>query len=139
MSIGALCNWKVVTIDQSESARLAAKKMKEKNIGCVVVVNGKKPIGIVTDRDIALRVVAAGKNADTLTSKEIMTRVPATIDEHMGVLDASAMFGKVGVRRLPIVDASGNLKGIVSVDDLFDMLARELANIASAIAPRRAA
>lgn len=139
MSIGALCNWKVITISGSESARLAAKKMKEKNVGSLVVVDGKKPMGIVTDRDIALRVVAAGKDADALKVGEIMTRVPATIDEHMGILDASAMFGKTAVRRLPIVDSAGELKGIVSVDDLFDILARELGNIASAVAPRRAA
>jgi CBS domain-containing protein len=139
MSIGAMCDWRVVTVNGEDSIRLAAKKMKDKNVGSVIVVDGKRPTGILTDRDIALRIVAAGKEADIVKAADIMTKITATIHENMGVMDACALFGKMAVRRLPIVNAAGDLKGIVSVDDLFDMLARELANIASAVAPRRAA
>jgi CBS domain-containing protein len=123
-----------VTAVRNVRATDAARLMKDQNIGAIVVVEGKKPIGIVTDRDIVTRIVAAGKDPAEVTVGEIMTDMPAVVPEDVGLHEALKLCGAVGIRRLPLVDRNGDLVGILSLDDLLRRLAGEMGQVASALA-----
>lgn len=115
----------VVTASPSDGVVDVARRMRDRGVGCVVVVEGKRPVGIVTDRDLALRVVAAGLPHDVPVSA-IMTADPTTLSASSDVGVAVRTMRKSGARRLPLVDADGALAGIVTHDDLVVRLAHEL-------------
>ncbi len=108
--------------------------MRDQNIGAIVVIEGKKPIGIVTDRDIVTRIVAAGKDPAGVTVGEIMTDMPAVVPADVGLHEALKLCGAVGIRRLPLVDRNGDLVGMLSLDDLLRRLAGEMGQVAAALA-----
>jgi CBS domain-containing protein len=112
----------------------AARLMRDHNIGAIVVVDGRKPIGIVTDRDIVTRIVASEKDPAAVTVGEIMTEMPAVADEGVALHEALRLCGAEGIRRLPLVDRNGDLVGMLSLDDLLRRLAAEMGQVASAIA-----
>jgi CBS domain-containing protein len=107
----------------------AARLMREHHVGNVVVVEereGKRvPIGIVTDRDVVVEIVALGLDPGTLTIGDIMLPGLATIDEATGVFETIEFMRVKGVRRMPVVAANGALVGIVTLDDLLALLAEE--------------
>jgi CBS domain-containing protein len=110
--------------------------MLRHHVGAVVVVEGGRPVGILTDRDLALRLLAAGREAQTPV-REVMSGDPVTarVDEQ---LDAVAVrMRHHGVRRLPIVDDDGALVGLVSLDDLYVLFAGELSATAQAVIENR--
>ena len=112
--------------------------MREEDIGSVVVVSDNHPIGIVTDRDLALQVVADGVDEQREYARELMSVLPATIRDELGVAAAAREMDTHGVRRLPVVDKGDQLVGIVSLDDIYRELVREhehLAEVMAAEAP----
>jgi len=111
----------------------AAKVMRTKNVGALVVVNARRPIGMLTDRDIAVEVVASGMDADSIRVGDVMRKKPTTIRHDLGILDAARMFAKTGVRRLPVVDKSGVLVGIIALDDVMMLLGNEMGYLAGAV------
>lgn len=112
----------------------AATEMKARNIGAVVVVSDdQRAIGILTDRDLALRVMAEGRAADQTSVEDAMTRGLACLPENATLAEATELMRDRGVRRLPILDAAGKVTGIVSLDDLLLLLGMELGNLASAL------
>lgn len=115
------------------TARAAAQQMEKQGIGCLVVVDGKKPIGVVTDRDLALYVLVGKHDAGLVRVREIAARRPATISDSASLADAARMLRKHGVRRLPVVDAKGELVGLVSADDLLRTLATEVGELAETL------
>jgi CBS domain-containing protein len=131
MTVGDICKRNVVVAPKGETIVDAAKRMRFSHVGNVVVVeyrDGKPfPIGILTDRDIVLSTVAS--NSDQLPYLmvgEAMTDDVVTAREDTSVDDALSVMQQRGVRRLPVVDASGALVGIISVDDVIRHLADEL-------------
>ena len=132
--IGEMCTKPVVTISPKVSVQEAARLMRRKNVGALVVVSSTKPQGILTDRDIATAVVAQGQDPMTTTVGEVMRRDPTVIREDKGILDAVKLFDAKGVRRLPVVSKSGKLIGIVAMDDLLMLLGQEMGHVASALA-----
>jgi len=118
---------------RSVRASDAARLMRDRNIGAVVVVEGTKPIGIVTDRDIVTRIIAAGKDPAGVTVGEIMTEMPAVVNENVGFHEALKLCGAEGIRRLPLVDRNGDVVGMLSLDDLLRRLAGEMGQVASAL------
>lgn len=142
MSISSLCKRVVVTIHRDATIENAAVFMRSSHIGDVVVVDAadtRKPVGIITDRDIAVEVVAQGlAPAQTLVGSVMSTPV-VTLREEDGFLEALDKMSARGVRRAPVVDRDGRLKGMVSVDDLVPLLARELAKIGALIRHEQAA
>jgi CBS domain-containing protein len=109
--------------------------MWTRNVGAVVVINGQgKPIGVVTDRDIAVKVVAQGADPATVRVGTLVTRKPTVIQEDAGILDATKLLSRRGVRRLPVVSGTGKLVGIISLDDLLMLIGSELGHIASTLA-----
>ena len=131
--IGEICTKPVVTVSPKVSVQEAARLMRRKNVGALVVVSSTRPQGILTDRDIATAVVAQGQDPMTTTVGEVMRRDPTVIREDKGILDAVKLFDAKGVRRLPVVSKSGKLIGIVAMDDLLMLLGQEMGHVASAL------
>ncbi len=124
----------VVTASARMTIADAARAMKQKNVGALIVVNAGRPLGVLTDRDIAIDVVAAGKDPDAVRVEDVMRTKPATLREDLGLLDAARIFAKTGVRRLPVVDKAGRVSGIVALDDLMMLFGNEMGLVAGALA-----
>jgi len=132
MPVKDLIQRKVVTIEPDDPVMLAAQRMKDKMVGSLVVLDGDKPAGIITDRDIAIRVVGAGKDPTTPV-REVMTRDPITIRDDASFFDLTKAFREAAVRRLIVVDKGGKLVGLISIDDILELLTTEFANLIVAI------
>ncbi|MCC7079373.1 MAG: CBS domain-containing protein [Burkholderiales bacterium] len=137
MQVGDICTREVVCASSETTVAAAARTMRQYHIGDVIVTrleNGRRiPLGIVTDRDIVIGVVATDLAPNALTVGDIMSAELATAHEHEDVFEAVRRMRDKGVRRMPIVDAEGNLVGIVSIDDLIGILAEELNELAHLI------
>jgi CBS domain-containing protein len=105
------------TVGPDEPIRKVAQLMKELDVGAIPVCTGRTLNGMVTDRDIAIRVVAAGGKPDTAKASEVMTSDVHTCREDEDVESALDKMGDLQVRRIPVVDGSGQLVGIVSLGD----------------------
>jgi len=130
MSIGRICQRDVDTIGPEESVVTAAELMRQRTVGCLVVVEaGRQPVGIITDRDLVLRVVAEDKNAGTTTVAEVMTKFPDLAEEEMPIETALGLMRRRSFRRLPVVDKAGKLSGLVSLDDMLMLLSDEFMQV----------
>ncbi len=96
----------------------AARLMKEEDVGLAPVVEGNRLVGTVTDRDIAIRVVAEGRDPQTTTAREIASTDPVTVDPQQDLGEAVRLMARHQVRRLPVVDEGGRLVGIVAQADV---------------------
>lgn len=142
MTISKLCTRVVVTIQRHATAEDAARLMRSTHVGDVIVVDAadtRKPIGIVTDRDIAVEIIAQGLAPAATPVGSVMSAPLLTLQEDDGFLEALEKMSARGVRRAPVVDRDGRLTGLVSVDDLVPLLARELAKIGALIRHEQAA
>ena len=141
MAVGEICNRDVVIAEKTLSVVDAAQLMRKHHVGDLVVVeekNGRKhPVGIVTDRDIVVEVVAAGVNPEALRVGDIMGTQVATVRESEGLFEAMRYMRDQGVRRMPVVDAAGALVGILTLDDLLELLAEELGELAKLVSRER--
>lgn len=137
MIVGEICTRTVIVAPRGTSVREAAKLMRERHTGDIVVTDesdGRRiPAGIVTDRDVVVEVVAERLNPDDLLVNDIMTASLVTARERDGIFETIALMRSEGVRRMPIVDVSGALVGIVSLDDLLELMAEELGDLVSLI------
>lgn len=138
MRIRDFCSRMVVVADAGTDLREAACLMRDHHVGALIVIDDlqgvTRPIGIVTDRDIVVAVVAAGGvRPESLTVRDVMSQELATVDENDGVFEAIEAMQDRGVRRLPVVTADGRLVGIVTLDDVMRMLANELGGLAAAM------
>lgn len=133
MPIGSLCNRNVVFAARDTTIADAANLMRHQHVGDVVVidkVDGQHlPVGIVTDRDIVVEVIAMGLDAKVLTLGDILIGNLITADELDEREDTLRLMCLKGIRRLPVVNSNGGLVGIVTVDDLIGELALELTEI----------
>ncbi len=132
--LGEVCTKPVVTVSLSSPVAEAARLMRATRVGAVVVVDSGRPYGILTDRDIAMDVVAEGRDASRVLVGEIMRTSPAVVREDQDLLDATRLFAEKGVRRLPVVNRSGKLMGIIALDDVLMLLGGEFSNIVTALA-----
>jgi CBS domain-containing protein len=106
------------SIDADKSVAYAAKMMKDEDVGLAPIVEGERLIGTVTDRDIAIRVVAEGKDPDSTTVREIASTQLVTIDPQQDLDEALRLMAKHQVRRLPVVEEDGRLVGVVAQADV---------------------
>ena len=141
MPVGEICNREVVVSDKTMSVVEAARLMRTHHVGDLVVVDerdGRKlPVGIVTDRDIVVEVVAAGVNPDALKVGDIMGPDVATVRESEGLFEALRYMRDKGVRRMPVVDSAGGLVGLLTLDDLLGLLAEEMTELAKLVSQER--
>lgn len=114
-----------------------AETMREATVGSVVITNDREPVGIVTDRDITTRVVADGSSPSDLVAGDIMSTDVCTVGADAGFYEAAKAMSDHGVRRLPICDDDGHLTGIITADDLTELLADEFQHLAGVIQSQR--
>jgi CBS domain-containing protein len=142
-NIGEICSREVVFATRDMTVRTAARLMRHHHVGSLVVVdemNGGRrlPVGIVTDRDIVVELTAMDLDANALTVGDIMGEELITARESEGLLEAMEIMRYKGVRRLPIVGVDGQLVGIVTIDDLFEVLAEQMTELARIVAREQA-
>lgn len=137
MNLGSICNREVLIATSAETLREAGRSMIEHNLGSVVVCEdrdgARRPIGILTDRDLMVALISAGRTAERIAIGDAMTRDPLVLHDDEGIEDAAERLRAHAVRRAPVVDAAGALVGIVAIDDLVDLLAEELDGISRLI------
>jgi CBS domain-containing protein len=113
-----------------ESVQSAAQRMQARRVGTLVVIDSdQKPIGLVTDRDLAVRVVAAGRDPQATTVDQVMSPAPITIREETSIETSLTRMRSGACRRLPVVDQDGKLVGLVSLDDILELLSEEFQQI----------
>jgi CBS domain-containing protein len=106
------------SIDADKSVTYAAKMMKDEDVGLAPIVEGDRLVGTVTDRDIVIRVVAEGKDPESVTVREIASTQLVTIDPQQDLDEALRLMAKHQVRRLPVVEEDGRLVGVVAQADV---------------------
>ncbi len=131
-----IVNRKLVTTDPSAKVSEVAKLMAHHDVGCVIVVENKKVKGIITDRDIVTRCLAKNISPDECVLSSVMTGTPATVREMDGIFDCIETMRSAKVRRVPVVDRSGDLVGIVSFGDLLAVLSKEFAELTRSTVPQ---
>ncbi|MBP7926630.1 MAG: CBS domain-containing protein [Desulfobulbus sp.] len=139
MPVGEICNREVVVAERTTTIVEAARIMRRYHVGDLVVVDevqGRRvPVGMVTDRDLVVEVIAREQPFASCTVSAVMSATVVCVPETAGVIEAIQLMRSHGVRRVPVVDAGGALVGILAADDLLDLLAEELSALAR-IAPR---
>jgi CBS domain-containing protein len=130
MSVGRICVRTVDLADLDETAQVAASRMNTRNVGTLVVIDDQKsPVGIVTDRDLAIRVVGKGLDPNTTMLESVMSGLPDSVTENTSIESAIATMRRGPYRRLPVVDDQNRLIGLVSLDDILDLLSEEFEEI----------
>jgi len=137
MKIGNFCTRDVARATPQTSLREASLMMRNRHVGALVVVETaggvERPLGVVTDRDIVVAVVAPGAQPDAIRVGDVMPPRVVTVGEDEGLFEAFRKMAEHGVRRLPVVAANGRLAGIVTADDLLGVVAAELGGFAAAL------
>lgn len=133
MAIGSICKTNVVTIKKGVTLAEVSRLMQEKHVGSVVVTenySGREfAAGIITDRDIAVA-VGAFQAARDLKVEEVMRPNPITVSKTKGIFETTEIMQRNGIKRLPVVNDDGSLYGVISADDLLDLLSIEMGNLA---------
>jgi len=138
MSLERFCRKEIATIQPNDTIVSAARRMQEKHVGAVVVVDpAARPVGMLTDRDIACRVIAEGRDPARTSAESVMSRDLVTVRRDGTIDEVAFSMRKQGVRRVPIVDAEGKLAGIVAFDDLVVLLSAELGETVAALRHNR--
>lgn len=141
--IGRICRRKVVTIGPEEDVAAAARLMRAEHIGFLVVCQsavapaGREPmrrkvVGVLTDRDIVVAVIAREASPHSLKVVDVMTRNPLMVAEDCSLSAALDFMRDSGVRRVPVIGAQEDLAGVLSLDDVVESMAQQLTSVAAA-------
>lgn len=136
MPIDNLARSDVVTAPTDESVHDLAATMHDEDVGSIVITDGE-PVGIVTDRDLTMQVLAEQADPDGLTAEDVMSDGLETIEHDAGFYEATELMSEHGIRRLPVTGADGSLEGIITADDLNELLANEHQELAEVIRAQR--
>lgn len=130
MSIERICQRAVDVAELGESVQAVAERMRQRTVGCLVIVDeDRHPLGIVTDRDLVLRVLAEGKDPYTTRIESAMSCDLKTIPIDGGIEQALRIMRGGSFRRVPVVDREGKLAGLVTLDDVLMLLAEEFMHV----------
>jgi CBS domain-containing protein len=124
MAIGDVMKTRVVSVEISDSARLAVLRMLEEGVGSVAVTDAGKLVGIFTERDV-LALAGDGTDLDVVRVGDVMTREPVTVDARVAVLDAARLMGEKKIRHLPVVEGE-HLLGMIGIRDVLGSLVERL-------------
>jgi len=137
LTISEICKRNVSVAFKATTLPGAARLMRENHVGCLVVVDeveGKRiVVGLLTDRDIVTAVVASDLNPATLRVEDVMATDLVTAREDDSLIDLMQTMRRKGVRRIPVVGTQDELLGVVTLDDVLDVLAQELGLLVAAI------
>ena len=125
MSAGRICSRVIATASRDESIREAAHRMAEYDVGTLVVLGGSRAVGMVTDRDIVIRCVAKKLDPDQTRVSDIMTAPVQSVSEDTPIEDAISRMASVATRRLVVTGDGDGVVGILSLDDVLDVLIEE--------------
>ena len=130
LNVGEICNRSVVFAYQHMDVSEAARLMSEHHVGSLVVIedapSGRAVVGILTDRDIVINIVARDRDAKAVGVADIMSRNPLTVRPTDSINDTLTLMRRHGVRRVPVTDSQARLIGIVTLDDLLEIVSEEL-------------
>ena len=130
MTVGKFCNREVIIAEKNITVTEVAKLMRQHHVGDVVVVDssgGKtKPIGILTDRDVVIELIACDVAPDSVSAGDVMSYELVTAREGDSIWDTLQKMRAKGIRRIPVVNETGELEGILSVDELLELFAEEI-------------
>lgn len=131
-----LASTMVAVVEPETSALVAAQLMRRHHVGALVVVDAKeksRPVGIITDRDLVLALMAEGLDPAIFTAGDIMSVDPVRATPEMDLMDAIELMRDNGLRRLVMEDDQGRLVGIATMEDLLELLAQELTALTGAL------
>lgn len=138
MLTGEYCNREVSIIGRGDSVTKAAKLMRDHHVGNVLVVDSNNgeltPIGILTDRDIVVKVLAEDLDLKMVTLEDVMSFKLVTVKESDDLMSTIKRMRLYGVRRIPVVNGRGGLVGVLAVDDILDVITEQLMDIDQLIA-----
>ncbi|MGI9302249.1 MAG: CBS domain-containing protein [Gammaproteobacteria bacterium] len=141
MVVGKICNRRVVTAGKESSIREAICLMRDEHVGDVVVVearnHGQAPVGVLTDRDVVVGLLAQGVDLDAVSVGDVMSDEIEVAEEKDEVADTIKLMRYKGFRRMPVVDEEGTLVGIITLDDIVDLLAEQLRELTGVIPRER--
>ncbi|MDI1238684.1 MAG: CBS domain-containing protein [Polaromonas sp.] len=126
----------VAVVEPETSALVAAQLMRKHHVGALVVVDAaekSRPVGILTDRDLVLALMAEGLDPEVFTAGDVMSVELVQVTPEMDAMDAVALMRRHRLRRLVIVDEAGRLTGVVTMEDILELLTRELADLAAGV------
>ena len=130
MTTGKLCKRDVITIHRDATIREAARLMRKHHVGCLVITEAKagrtEPVGILTDRDIVMEVIAADIGLNEVTVDDIMSYALLKVCESDSILEIAQRMRARGVRRVPVISNKCELVGIIALDDILELLSEEL-------------
>ena len=137
MSVGEYCNRDVVVIEKTKSVREAINLMRKNHVGDVVVVEMREsvsiPLGILTDRDIVVEILAEDVDLDAVNAGDVMSYQLVSVNEETKFLDAIKLMRIKGVRRLIVINEQGGLEGILSVDDVLELIVEQLSDVVALV------
>jgi len=142
MNVGSICNRRVITASPQLDVQAAAELMRQEHIGFLIVVpeqprGPQPPLGVLTDRDIVVAVVAKRADPAALKVGDLMSIQPVMAGASDGVDLALRSMRRAGVRRLPVVNGRGEVVGVLSLDDLLEFVAREMESLSGAVRNER--
>ena len=134
MKVCELCRPDVITISKQEGIKKAAQLMKDKCVGSLVVVDKQQtPVGMLTDRDIIIKLIAEGKAPEQTMVADIMSKELLCLTENQDISDAIDALCEKGVRRAPVIDENKQLCGVITLDDLMACIIDELDGVVDII------
>jgi CBS domain-containing protein len=137
MKVGEYCKRAVIAIASSSDAAEAAKLMRQQHVGFLIVHREgdalRKPVGVLTDRDLVLGVMARDVDPHAVTVDDVMSRKPLTANEADELSEVLQAMRLAGFRRVPVVDARGALSGIMAIDDAIEVVTGLMCDIAGSI------
>jgi CBS domain-containing protein len=131
MSLKTMVRTDVATFEMDAPVSEAARTMEERNIGCVIIVEQRRPVGVLTDRDLVVRVLNRGKDPRSTRVSEAMTPSPVMLQQDLGLSEALEQARGKPIRRFPVVDSNGHLTGIFTVDDVVRLVGKEMGAVAT--------
>lgn len=137
MTVGEFCTREVIFVERKSSIVEAAQLMRQYHIGTLVVIEDRDeeavPVGIITDRDIVVEIIAQEVDLDAVTAEDVMSYDLVCVRQSDGIWETLVQMRSKGIRRMPVVNENGGLEGILTMDDLIELLAEELNLLAKVI------
>ena len=134
VNVKSICKRDLDLIGPDDSVASAADRMRQRTVGSLIVVDGsKRPLGIVTDRDLVIRALADARDADSTPVSEVMTPDIVVTTDETSITSALRLMRDGPFRRLPVVNRDGAVVGLVTLDDMLIRIGREFGEISSLI------
>lgn len=137
MNVGSICTRDAIAVDQDTTLHEAARRMREEHVGALVVTglgaDGPEVIGVVTDRDLAIEVLARGRDGASVSVSALVSGRLVAVPAAASLSDAVATMEEHGVRRLLVTGDAHELIGVLSIDDLVEAWAADMARLARAL------